>query len=69
MCRATVGELYVPQEQPEPQPVQSTVQIEDLGAQQRTEYCQNRGTQIRCVACLLAFVVLLIVVIRIMMGN
>ena len=70
MCRATVGELYVP---PEPTAIaeeaieasETSVQIEDAGAQQ----CRNRGTQISCVACLLAFVVLLIVIVRIIMEN
>jgi len=73
MCRATVGELYVPESQTEPgsEPNlrDTRVQIENFAARQRTEYCQNRGTQISCVACLLAFIVLIIVIIRIMMGN
>ena len=66
MCRATVGELYVP---PEPVPEQvrvTTVHVEDFGAH---EHCRQRGTQLSCVACIIAFVILLIVVIRIIMGN
>jgi hypothetical protein len=75
MCRATVGDLYVPEPQIELQPDtnpsetretrETRVQIENIGAQ----HCRNRGTQISCVACLLAFILLLIVIVRIMMGN
>jgi hypothetical protein len=72
MCRATVGDLYVPEPQIELQPDtnpsetnETRVQIENIGAQ----HCRNRGTQISCVACLLAFILLLIVIVRIMMEN
>ena len=63
MCRATVGELYVPPI--EVVTVQNTVQIENVSG----EHCRQRGTQISCVACLLAFIILLIVIVRIIMEN
>lgn len=64
MCRATVGELYVPP-QPQPESVQTTVQIEDFSAQ----HGQNRSMQIVYAVCLIVCILLLIVGVWIMMET
>jgi len=73
MCRATVGELYVP---PEPQLAErvietrvTTVHVEDFGTQQRTERCRNRSTQLSCISCVIAFIIFITVIIWIMNEN
>ena len=69
MCRATVGDLYVPSEPSPRELVQTTVQIEDVGTRQRNEHNHNRSTQIIFVVCLIVCIILLIVGIWIMMEN
>ena len=69
MCRATVGELYIPPPTEQLTEIRETretltVQIEEFGAQQRREQCRRRRIHVTCVASCTIVAILLIVVIR-----